>query len=316
MKNIRSKEEILDDSIGSFPRIILPEGKATFTSRAARLKQLAPGNVLEEYLQLVAVLSEAQADVFGKYAVPSLDEARIDSSQKYGMPALQPDTVERDGVWLTILDDMLQYFIKAEGVPAAALDVANSLIKQIKENPAAIEAIADRILADQDTDPAMAPVIMAALQVYWTQMALDLGADNLPVVQKESGVCPCCGSLPVSSVVQIGANQGVRYLSCSLCSTLWHMVRVVCTTCQLTKDINYYHLEGESEAIKAESCPSCNSYRKILYQEKDLFVDPVADDLASLQLDILMGEEGVNRASGNPFLWQAADDADEVEQES
>lgn len=311
LKNIRSKEEILEDSIGSFPRIILPEGKSIYASRAARLRQLAAENPLEDYLKLIALISEAQEKVFGKYTVPSLGEDRIDSSQKYGMPALQPDTIERDAVWLSILNDILQFVLKADSVPSVAVEVAESLVQQITDNPTAIEAIADRILADQDADPAMAPIIMAALQVYWTQMAIDLGEDNLPVVQKESAVCPCCGSLPVSSVVQIGSKQGIRYLSCSLCSTLWHMVRVVCTTCQSTKDISYYHLEGESEAIKAESCPTCNTYRKIFYQDKDIFVDPVADDLASLALDVLMSEEGVERASGNPFLWQAAEEPEE-----
>ena len=311
LKKILSKEEILDDSLGSFPRVILPEGKEVFAARAARLKQLAPENPLEEYLQLIAVISAAQEKVFGKYEVPGLAPERIDSSQKYGMPALQPDTIERAPVWLKILGEILQHLIATDGVPTAALDVAQSLAKQIEDDPAEIEAIADRILADQDADPALAPVIMAALQVYWAQMAIDLGLGNLPVVQKESGVCPCCGSLPVSSVVQIGSTQGIRYLSCSLCSTLWHMVRVVCSTCQSTKDISYYHLEGELKAVKAEACPSCNSYRKIFYKDKDVFIDPVADDLASLQIDILMPEEGFERASGNPFLWQAAEESAE-----
>ncbi|MDO5667338.1 MAG: formate dehydrogenase accessory protein FdhE [Alcaligenaceae bacterium] len=308
LQKIRPKEEILDESLASFPRIILPEGKSVFANRAARLKQLAPDNPLKDYLLLVAAISEAQERVFAKYEVPGVEAEKIETSLKYGMPALQTDTIERDAVWLKILADILQYLLTADGVPAAAIKVAESMLKQIDDDSASIEAVADRVLADQDTDPALAPVIMAALQVYWMQLAIGLGTENLPVVQKEVGVCPCCGSLPVSSVVQIGSNQGIRYLSCSLCSTLWHMVRVVCSTCQSTKDISYYHLEGQSEAIKAETCPSCNSYRKIFYQEKDLYAEPIADDLASLQLDVLMAEEGFERASGNPFLWQAVEE--------
>jgi FdhE protein len=30
----------------------------------------------------------------------------------------------------------------------------------------------------------------------------------------------------------------------------------------------------------------------------------VADDLASLNLDLLLGQSGYHRASGNPLLWQ------------
>ena len=42
---------------------------------------------------------------------------------------------------------------------------------------------------------------------------------------------------------------------------------------------------------------------KILYQEKDPGLEPVADDVASLALDLLLGDEGYHRASGNPLLW-------------
>jgi FdhE protein len=34
-------------------------------------------------------------------------------------------------------------------------------------------------------------------------------------------------------------------------------------------------------------------------------VEPVADDLASLALDLLVSEAGYHRASGNPLLWHS-----------
>jgi FdhE protein len=37
--------------------------------------------------------------------------------------------------------------------------------------------------------------------------------------------------------------------------------------------------------VRAETCEQCHGHRKILYQEKDPSVEPVADDLASLNLD-------------------------------
>lgn len=60
--------------------------------------------------------------------------------------------------------------------------------------------------------------------------------------------------------------------------------------------------------IRAESCDDCQGYRKIFYQDKDPFVEPVADDLASLALDVLMGEAGYARANGNPLLWQVSEE--------
>jgi len=79
------------------------------------------------------------------------------------------------------------------------------------------------------------------------------------------------------------------------------------------KDIAYYSLEGNAvdkspgeeggAAVRAETCEQCHGYRKILYQEKDTGVEPVADDVASVALDLLLAEEGYHRASGNPLLW-------------
>ena len=61
--------------------------------------------------------------------------------------------------------------------------------------------------------------------------------------------------------------------------------------------------EEGAAAVRAETCEQCRAYRKILYQEKDTGVEPVADDVASVALDLLLGEEGYHRASGNPLLW-------------
>ena len=55
-------------------------------------------------------------------------------------------------------------------------------------------------------------------------------------------------------------------------------------------------------AAKAESCEVCRSYRKLYRLDKQQYADPVADDLASLALDILVGEAGYARAGHNPFL--------------
>jgi FdhE protein len=55
--------------------------------------------------------------------------------------------------------------------------------------------------------------------------------------------------------------------------------------------------------VRAETCEQCHGYRKILYQEKDPNAEPVADDVASIALDMLLAEQGYRRASGNPLLW-------------
>ena len=59
--------------------------------------------------------------------------------------------------------------------------------------------------------------------------------------------------------------------------------------------------------IRAECCDTCHTYRKILYQEEDGNIEPVADDLASLALDLLLSEAGYRRGSANPLLLSAAE---------
>jgi FdhE protein len=118
-----------------------------------------------------------------------------------------------------------------------------------------------------------------------------------------ANLCPACASPPVASIVRIGGvEQGARYLNCSLCETQWHMVRVKCSNCESTKGISYYGIEGKSPAVKAETCDECGAYLKIAYMEKDPFVDPVADDLATLTLDLMMDEAGKSRSGPNLFL--------------
>jgi FdhE protein len=144
---------------------------------------------------------------------------------------------------------------------------------------------------------------MAALQVHWTALASRLSRDDIRGIDIP-GVCPTCGTLPVASIVRSDSrSQGLRYLHCALCATEWHMVRVTCSHCQNTKGISYQSIENGPRGIRAECCDSCHTYRKILYQEEDGAVEPVADDLASLALDLLLGEAGYHRASANPLLW-------------
>ena len=61
-------------------------------------------------------------------------------------------------------------------------------------------------------------------------------------------------------------------------------------------------IETQDGAVRAETCDHCRSYLKIVYQEKDPWVDPVADDLATLALDLLLDEAGYARSGPNFLL--------------
>jgi FdhE protein len=143
--------------------------------------------------------------------------------------------------------------------------------------------------------------IAAALQVHFARLAAGLDAARLVPVGE--GACPACGAPPVGSMV-VGwpGAHGTRFCACALCGTLWSHVRIRCTLCGSTKGIGYEEVDGGGGAIKAETCAACRSYVKILHQHKDPALDPVADDVATLGLDLLMRDSGYRRGAVNPFL--------------
>ncbi|HCQ48963.1 MAG TPA: formate dehydrogenase accessory protein FdhE [Achromobacter sp.] len=304
----RGEIEALDHNV--IPRVSLPERGSIFSTRAARLRQLASDSPVADYLLLMAHLVDAQHRALQDCAAPGVSEDRLSLAQAHGMPPLQAVGWPRDPMWRGILARLVDDVLRTAGVPAEAVEVCTALRRAIDQDPESLEDLAEAVLAEQDqgVDGAAAPFVMAALQVYWTDLASRFDAKQLPVVSP-FGVCPVCASLPVASVVRVGGQfEGYRYLCCSLCATQWHMVRVKCTHCEDVESVAYQAIDGRAPAIKAETCDHCHTYRKIFYQDKDLHVEPVADDLASLMLDVLVGEAGYSRASGNPLLWHGNED--------
>ena len=219
------------------------------------------------------------------------------------MPVIHANGWPRAPLWRDLVGHLERAVCAAREAPAPSRAACERLQAA---QPGELEAKADALLSGraEAIDLAAAPFLMAALQVYWAALASRLSPEQVPQLEVR-GVCPACGTLPVASIVRADQrSEGYRYLHCALCSTEWHLVRITCSHCQSTANIHYHSIEGDSGAIRAESCDECHTYRKILYQEKDTNVDPVGDDLASLALDLLMGEAGYHRASGNPLLWQ------------
>ena len=295
-----SQIESLDHSV--IPRIRLPDRATVFAARAARLKHLATTNPITAYLRLMSTVATAQHTLQTSFtATPPQPEA-IKKSQQNSLPLIPALSPNRDPAWRDILHRLLDKVEAAGAVTPTLGKVLDSLRLQ---TPQTLDTQADAILAHRynEIDPATAPFVMAALQVVWTDLASRLDSSDIPYLDTP-GVCPVCGSLPVASIVRVGGQyQGYRYLQCGLCANEWHMVRTKCSNCDSTKGIAYHGIEGGSEALKAESCDECHTYRKIGYQEKDFEFEPLADDLASLTLDLLMNEAGYQRSGPNPLLW-------------
>ncbi len=318
----------------SIPRIRVPPPGDLYSGRAARLRHLSAGHALEAYLRLMAVLCDAQQAALARLAgagssVAAVDRAALDDrirlAGEHGMPLLPAGELPLDPRWHAVLDELCVTVAEAEGFPAAVAETC----RRLRASPPAQLAAQARLLlrdaqgagADDDIDVQAAPLLMAALQCCWTQAVSGIEAGRLRAHAERfdvAGICPVCASLPVASIVRADpAHDGYRYLQCSLCATEWHLVRIKCSQCGATSGIHYHSVDtGEADtaaapggapaqAVRAEACDQCHSYRKICYQAQDPAVEPLADDLASIALDLLMNEAGFERASGHPLLWQA-----------
>ena len=292
----------------SFPRVRLPQPATLFQERAARLRQLAEGNPIADYLRFAARIVDAQQRLAAKApaAEPVADEI-VQRANANGMPLL-PASDALDAAWRDALRALVADVRADAATPAPLQPVLDRLAATDDD---ALDALARQALADNlgREDIAAAPFVMAALQVAFSARAAVVDERTVPYAEPAT-ICPVCASAPVATVLRIGGEAGGhRYLHCGVCETEWHMVRVKCSHCESTEGVRYQGLEGEGIAAKAkdqvvlaETCDVCHTYRKLVNQEKDPFAEPLADDLASLTLDLLMGETEFSRASSNPLL--------------
>jgi FdhE protein len=278
----------------------LPDPLAMFARRAARLKVLANNHQLGSYLLFLGNLSEAQhriQDGLPAAELPPL--GTIERAREFRMPPLDrirfvPDKA-MDATW-----ERLMALAAAVAMP----DNARIALDRVSTaDPVGKATMLGAVLSNAIPSEELAEhaFVAAALQVHFVRLAAQLDAKALVPVGE--GACPACGGAPVSSMV-VGwpGAQDTRFCVCSLCGTLWNQPRVKCTLCGSTKGITYQEIGGGPATVKAETCESCGSYLKIMHQRIDAAIDPVADDVATLALDLLVRESGYRRGAVNPFL--------------
>jgi FdhE protein len=288
--------------------LILPDPATRFTRTAARLEALSAGHPMMDWLRLMAQLAQAQhfvATTLRPFAGP--DQTAVDQAVEARMPPLAADGHRRDPAWRDGLAMLLETVDHATMPAPARAVVADLRTRHVGE----LDALADEFLhgAVASADAGAALYVVAALQVYFTRLAAGLAAASLRLLPQR-GLCPCCGSTPVSGMVTASGNApGARYLYCSLCAAAWNHVRATCITCGETRSLSLKGIEGDAEAVKAETCNECHTYAKMLYLAKDGKADPFADDLATLGLDLLVAEAGWARHAPNPLLLVGSDDS-------
>jgi len=273
-----------------------PGAGPVFARRAARFEALAPGHSAGEYLALLARLAAAQRLVAERLQLPApsppvTGDLPLDSARP-------PPSAWREALRL-LLGELSSVTVPA---PArAALERAGRL--SVHD----LDGLAERLLAGRLTrlDLPLAPFAGAALQVVFTGLAA--GLPGAAIARVEEG-CPVCGASPVAGVV-LGDDK-LRYLVCGLCATWWHHTRVQCVLCRSGASLSYLTVDGDAGPAQAETCDACQAYLKLLYLERGPLLEPLADDLATLALDVLVGERGYQRLGQNLYLMVAEEAAE------
>ncbi|MGQ0485018.1 MAG: formate dehydrogenase accessory protein FdhE [Hyphomicrobiales bacterium] len=295
-----SAEAIASGEVAKPPFAILADPGSRFARHAGRFAVLAPGHQLEPYLRFLTALSQAQHDCQDGLPPAVLPpSAEIEKAYGHGMPPISIGLFEPDATAPQTLLRILGLLQGAE-MPEAARAALNGIMgKDDVGRSGMMRAI---VMAEVPADEIAGHVLAAAaVQVHFSRLASQLDARRLTEVAP--GACPACGGSPVASViVELPKVSGHRYCCCSLCGTQWNVSRIRCVMCGGDKGVAYHNIVGLSDTIKAETCDGCLSYVKIFHQDKDAGLDPVADDVASLGLDLLLRKEGFHRGSANPFL--------------
>jgi FdhE protein len=282
------------------PFVRLPDPTRLFIDRTLRLRALAARSDIGTYLRFLSDLTELQYRIQDDLPEPEMpDGEALARARTHAMPPLDRAGFIPDAALEITLDTLFDAAADIQKPRAAS----EALARVRTADPATLGAMLRDVLADAIPAEALAEhvYVAAVLQVHFARLAARLDPGSLMPVG--NGVCPSCGGPPVSTMV-VGwrGAHGSRFCACALCGTLWHYVRIKCVLCGSTKGIGYQEVEDGAGTVKAETCDNCHGYVKVLYQIKDPDTEPVADDVASLGLDLLLRGGVYRRGSFNPFL--------------
>lgn len=279
--------------LGEIAYLKLPGRAGPFRRRAERLAELAPASAAGDFLAFLSRLAAAQARAAEQLRVPA-PAGDLPAARPLGTGG-GPLPEWREALALLVRD------LQDAAMPAPARE---ALAELGRRGAGELDALAGRILRAEvgAADLAAAPFAGAALQVAWALRAAALPAAL--VARADDPGCPVCGFPPVAGTVMGGDK--LRYLACGLCATEWHLTRVQCAVCRSGAQLHHLALDAGGPA-KAEACDACHAYTKLLYAEVAPGLDPCADDLATLALDLLVAERGYLRNGRNLYLATAAE---------
>ena len=135
--------------------------------------------------------------------------------------------------------------------------------------------------ADPQIDTAEAFVVEALLQVF------------------PPDPCPYC-STPVVSLLREAGHGSRRSHVCGVCLAEASVPRLGCSVCgELRVETLPIFRSDATEPARIDACDTCRSYVKTIDLTRDGSACPIADDLASVSLDLWAREQGYHRVRPN-----------------
>jgi len=276
-----------------------------FSRRIDLLKK--SGDFPEALIELVDTVVRRQlaARAEARIELPAESELASADQRAQGAPLLDRDNFPHDRAqalalfqefleMLTAREDALGQAggVIAEAVAKGEIKPDEALDAYLKADEAYFEPWAERtpeaprtlsFLAQSSISPS---VVEAA-----SQLAERLEKDTVWL----HGHCPVCAGLPL--IGELREKAGFRYVTCSFCFTSYRVPRLACAFCgeKEASKLAYFSADDE-KGYRVEVCESCKMYIKSTdFRELDKVSLPLVDDLESLSLDILAGNEGYTR---------------------
>ena len=291
----------------------IPPKADIFAQRAARFQELAQQDPSSwhDYLTIMANLAQAQQHALDQYPrQPENKRSEFQRSQNE-QNEFQRNQNERSKLQPTLPPHTISslHTIIHHIAPTLAPSIQATLTTLLQLPEAELTALATRVL--QGTAPEQEKPyqiwLHAALQVAYTAQAQQQSDDTIPP-QDDRAHCPHCGSEAIASIILSGGDwDGLRYQHCALCNSQWNALRAKCTYCNDQSAISHQQIDDPAappvyQGARAECCGQCHHYRKVFLHSQQRHADPIADDLASLALDILVAEQNeYTRGGHNPF---------------
>ena len=175
----------------------------------------------------------------------------------------------------------------------------HSLATQYRSADAALPRYLEWLTAN-----APAPLAHAASTI--TQIPVDpgLGTPEAFIVEALLQVyppdpCPYC-KVPAVSLLREAAHGSRRSHVCGVCLTESPASRLGCAACgeQRVEALPIFRSEA-TEPARIDACDTCHGYVKTIDLTRDGSACPIADDVASLSLDLWAREQGYRRVRPN-----------------